>query len=291
MNWIKQLFRAKEEQREIEPLERSLFAELESRLGPEAAAIYRKQISCYCLAYWFYRENVTRFGIKPPPELEAEVDGIGPPFPTDSEGVLATAVFGVQGESIRYTVLYEIHDGITASLRFEQAPSSTAWKSTSITIHEFTLHFDPMVSKRIRPEGRTSMQVDDLTGWLRDLAVRHHGQALQFPFNQAEVDARLANFDTAFPPELKEILRQTDGISFPERIDIFPMDEIYDVDMGKGGIYYIIGQFHPLCDPAYLMVKQGGKETTLYRGDMENARPVVLGNSLTGLLDDELSGR
>lgn len=68
------------------------------------------------------------------------------------------------------------------------------------------------------------------------------------------------------------------------------MTDIYEVDLGEDGLYYVMGQFYPLCDPAYLVVKKGSSESTLYRVDMEDVHPVALGNSLTGLLDNVLSG-
>jgi len=288
MSWLTRLLGGKEISHGVSPLVLALLDELEKRLAPEAAAILQKQRACIGCTYWSYKNNEASFGLQPPPG-ESQYNIVGPCFPTESHGVMATAAFQAPGSESRYTVDYILTGGTLGAMVFDKTPASSVFKATNVVIKDFKLNFNPMASKRVRPEGRTVMEIADLTGWVRDLAVRHRAQNLQFPFNEEELTARLAEFDTTFPPELKEILLQTDGISFEDTIDIFPITEIYDVDLEEDGLFYVMGQFHPLSDPAYLLVKKGNNESTLYRGDMENVHPVKLGTSLKTILHDTFS--
>lgn len=288
--WLMRFFGIKEKCRDVAPLEHALIAALESRLSPEAAAIYRQQASCYRKAYWHYQEDETRFGFAPPPALKKKYDAIGPPFPTDAEGWLATVVFSAGDDSVRYTVKYYVGYGTTGTLKFDRCPSSKAWESTSVTVHEFTLHLDPMICRRKRPKGRTMMRATDLSGWVRELADVHKARDLQFPFLDEELDARLAGFEVTFPEEYIETLRETDGINFKNKIALFAVQDIYDVDLEDNNTYYLIGQFAPFDDPAYLMVKKGAKDGLLYRAGMADP-PTPLGTSLKTVLHDALRRR
>jgi len=282
---------AEEDVRHIAPLEWALFTELELGLPADAAAIYRRQVSCYQLACWSYRDKATRFTFEPPREFEEEYESIGPRFPSDCDGALASITFGVENESQPYVVKYDMHDGIAAVLEFDREPTSEAWKSSSPIIQELTLHFDPMQSSRVRPEGRIAMNSDDLSGWLRELAQGQSVQNLCFPFNEEELNARLANFDTAFPSGFSEILGQTDGIVFKNKIRIAGLHDIYVVDLDVDGVFFSIGQIYPECDPAYLLVRKGCRSGTLYRIDMEFVHPLPLGDSLRQVLKDILQRR
>lgn len=209
MKWLMRLLGIAENRRDVAPMERALLVELEKRLLPEASSILRRQVACFQYTQWRSKENEAYFGLEPPPELQEQYGVVGPNFPSESEGSLATAVFSAPDSEARYTVDYLVIRGTVAALKCDKAPSPGALQSAAVVIHEFTLHFDPMLSKRMRPKGRTAMKVGDLTGWLRDLAIKHQGQDLQFPFDETEVDARLAGFDTTFPSELKD--SATDG--------------------------------------------------------------------------------
>lgn len=275
--WVKRL-RRRDRERGVRPLERALLRELRSRLDAEAAEILGEQIACIERVWWSQNTLTSVFYYVP--MVPGESSPTFRRFPADHERLtLATARIERTGITQVWTVDFEIAGGFIGALKFDPDPAPILDCENPV-IREFATNLDPMSTRRKRPPGceKPFPDVSDLHGWVRECADRFGATNLRWPLGDDALPRTSSDSGIRLPEDYLDIVRQTDGITFGQRVSVFGLNDAYEVEMDDG-TYYLLAELAPYDASSFLGVKVGEDNLTVYRLGTAEPPSVPLGLS------------
>ena len=214
------------------PLEKTLLSALESRLGPTAGDLLRKQIEEVELIqrHSDYRE-VCCYAKRRDPSLT---------FPARAAEIkFATIELRIPEQSTRWRADFHLVNGHFFSIDFTPTPKAIRTR-TDIEIESAEILHDPMKTRPDVGSQRVELTELHLAGWLRDWAERYTLRELYQPLIATERDRRIAEIGVTLPADYLEVTSQCEGFKVND-CGIFGLSRVYEVVLPDWN-YYLLAE-------------------------------------------------
>jgi hypothetical protein len=254
------------------PLEKTLLSGLESRLGPTAGDLLRKQINEIDLIQRHSDcREVCCYTKRRDPSLT---------FPARAAEIkFATIEFRIPQQTTRWRADFHLVNGHFFSIDFTPTPKAIRMR-TDFEIESAEILHDPMKTRP--PVGSRQVELAELhlRGWLRGWSERYTLKELYEPLPANERHQRIAEIGVTLPPDYLELTTQCEGLTVND-CGIFGLSQVYEVVLPEWN-YYLLAE---IDGKGAVGVRAHSTDGILYFLDFGGDGPTRLEGSLHDVIE------
>ena len=253
------------------PLERRLIYSLQSKLQPDTAEVFIRQIEHINLVqrhsdgrevccYTF--KNGKRYN---DPTLQFPVKALDLKF--------ATIKFTMSDIRKQWTAEFHLVEGYFFSIVFNSSPKEIQ-KRADVQIQSVEIHHDPMRETPTLTTKPAKLDNLHLSGWLREWSQKYDLRNVLEPLKKEDRNWILNNIAACLPIDYLEMVEQCEGFTVDD-ITVLGLSEVFDITLPATSYYVLV----ELLGRGQIVVRAHSNDRIVYHNDYIEEDLVPMGTS------------
>lgn len=252
LEFLNRFFNSNKKTKPLDVFSSGLLISVQNRLDKNALELFLKQIEVFT-----NDQSVAYSG---------KYKSIAFPYFEHSE-LFASLLIKHNSNEDTLTANLSLYNGIITKFEFNQEPrifySCDSWQDIDPIIIDVQLFFDPLNREHTYIDnGVDALKLSGiLQRWYSNDILT---SKLSTPLNETQISMLLSKYDTKFPDEYINIIRQTEGVELLDIISIYPLRDINAVDglrCNGGCEMFVFAEVHGECS---FYVKSGDYSGAIY---------------------------